>query len=103
MLYVKNYFILTSKYDEFFTLKATYFLCLLYLLWFHLCQNCLWSFELKLIIISLTRSYQTLNHSLLVLTEIGSLSAVHKMVLYKFTAITLSFRVTDSVFWFRKI
>ena len=32
MVHVKNYFILTSKYDEFFYLKATYFLCLLYLL-----------------------------------------------------------------------
>ena len=30
MVQVKNYFILTSKYDEFFYLKATYFLCLLY-------------------------------------------------------------------------
>ena len=60
MVHVKNYFILTSKYDEFFYLKATYFLCLLYLLWFHLCQNCLWNYELKLIIISLTRSYQAL-------------------------------------------
>ena len=32
MMYVKNYYILTSKYDEFFYLKATYFLCPLYLL-----------------------------------------------------------------------